>query len=438
MQALIAYLSLLIPGLLGIGIVLFIHELGHFIAAKILKVDVDVLSFGFGPKLISFTGRNTEFRISAIPFGGYCRMKGSLDLTKALSDKKERISITEKGSYFSSRGLIRFIIYLSGPLTNFLLTVLLIAISSMIPVERLSDPAYISPISEYKSVFNSDIEQTGIKKGDLVLSSNGINFKDYQEFEDFIIENNGDYIDIEVLRDGNIQNVTLVPHKNGESYSYGITLLQKPIIGRTESPLFSIGDIVIAANGIPIESTLDLYALDQSDLTLTIDRNGEIFEYQVEDGVLPFAWKSDLRTYRDNINYLTYGFSEAFDMLKTTLKALGAVLSFDLNSAKNVITGPMKAATTFGEISTLAFQTSSQSGIRSTLYLLSIVSISLCIGNLLPIPTFDGGQMVITIAEMIKRDVLKPKTYLTLQILGMVAGYLIIAGMYLIDIINLI
>ena len=141
MQSLIAYLYLLIPGLLGIGIVLFIHELGHFIAAKLLKVDVDVLSFGYGPKLFSFTGRNTEFRISAIPFGGYCRMKGSLDLTKALRDRKETMSITEKGSYFSSRGFIRFIIYLSGPLTNFILTVALFAISAMIPVERLSDPA---------------------------------------------------------------------------------------------------------------------------------------------------------------------------------------------------------------------------------------------------------------------------------------------------------
>ena len=98
----------------------------------------------------------------------------------------------------------------------------------------------------------------------------------------------------------------------------------------------------------------------------------------------------------------------------------------------------MKAASSFGEISTLAFQTSTNSGFRSTLYLLSIVSISICVGNLLPIPTFDGGQMVITFAEMLKKGTLKPKTYLLLQITGMVIGYLIIAIMYLMDIINLI
>ena len=80
------YLLYMIIGLIGIGIVLFLHELGHFIAARLMKVDVEVLSYGMGPRLFSFYGRTTEYRISLIPFGGYCRMKGSLDLMKALKD----------------------------------------------------------------------------------------------------------------------------------------------------------------------------------------------------------------------------------------------------------------------------------------------------------------------------------------------------------------
>lgn len=433
MQALINYLSLLIPGLLGIGIVLFLHELGHFITARFMKVDVDVLSFGIGPKLFSIHGLNTEFRFSMIPFGGYCRMKGSMDLAKALRDNKEDLEITEKGSYFSSSAFVRFLIYFSGPLTNFILTAILVTIAALIPVERLSDPAIIASSSDYPSLFSISIDQPEIEKGDLVLG-----FKDYQEFERYLQSNNGKAVDIEVLRDGEIKAVTLYPFENGESYIYGITMLQEPVIGRSIVPEFMPGDIIIEANNKDIEYVLDLYSITDSNICLTILRDGKTFKYEAKDGKLPFAWKSELRKYGEDFNFLTYGISEAFKMFKTTLEALGALFSFDLTAVKDVIVGPMKAASSFGEISTLAFQTSTNSGFRSTLYLLSIVSISICVGNLLPIPTFDGGQMVITVAEMLKKGTLRPKTYLLLQIIGMVIGYLIIVLMYLMDIINLL
>lgn len=432
MQALISYLMLLIPGLIGIGIILFLHEVGHYIAARLLKIDVEVLSFGYGPRIFSFYGRNTELRFSAIPFGGYCRMKGAMDLTKALRDHKDKLEMTEEGSYFSSSALIRFIIYFSGPFTNFLLAALLITIAALIPVERLSDPAIISPISEYPALFSTIVEQPEIMKGDVVLG-----FDDYQEFESYLIANSGEAIDVEVLREGNIVAVTLYPQKVDESYIYGITMLQEPIIGRSITPELNIGDRIVEANGIPIEYALDLYAINAEQLTLKVLRDGSEFTYEVTDGQLPFAWKSDLRVYKESHNYLTYGFKEAFEMVKTTFKALGALFTFDLNAVKNVIVGPMKAASSFSEISALAFQTSTTSGIRSTIYLLSLVSISICVGNLLPVPTFDGGQMVITVAEMINKGTLRPKTYLRLQIAGMVVGYLIIMSMYLMDIVNL-
>ena len=61
-------------GFLAIGLIVFLHEVGHYFAARFFKVDVDVLSYGMGPRVYSIYGRNTEFRISAFPFGGYCRM----------------------------------------------------------------------------------------------------------------------------------------------------------------------------------------------------------------------------------------------------------------------------------------------------------------------------------------------------------------------------
>ena len=143
-------LLLLAVGLIAIGIMLFIHELGHFAVARLFDVDVEVLSFGIGPKLIAYQGKRTEYRISLIPFGGYCRMQGSLDLTKALQDNARTLDKAEAGSYFSASPIKRFLIYLAGPLTNFILAVLLLSAASMIPVERLSDEL-ISMNKERKS-----------------------------------------------------------------------------------------------------------------------------------------------------------------------------------------------------------------------------------------------------------------------------------------------
>lgn len=434
----IAYLSLLIPGLLGISIILLIHEFGHYIASRILKVDVDIFSFGIGPKLISIQGRNTEFRISMIPFGGYCRMKGDTDLSKALNDRKKSIDVTEKGSYFSVSPWKRFIIYLCGPLTNFILSVILIAITASIPVEHLSDRAYIAPISDYPSIFPSGIVQSSVEKGDLVLSSGNTEFADYQDLEAFLRDMKGTAVSLKVLRDGEIIDVELQPIKNGDDYTFGITNVQKAVIGRSVDSQIKEGDQIIRADGIEVDNTLDLYSIGKKDFDITLLRDGKEYEYSIKDGVLPFAWRSDIRIYGDADNQLLYALKKTSDMFRTTLSALGAIFSFDLDGAKTVITGPMKAASTFGEISTLAFQTSNQSGIRSVLYLLAIVSISICVGNLLPIPTFDGGQILITLAEAIRRDTLKPKAYLFLQAAGMIVGYLIIISMYLIDILHII
>ena len=313
---------------------------------------------------------------------------------------------------------------------------ILIMITSSIPVERLSDPAFVTPTSEYEEIFNSSILQPELRKGDLILSSGDREFKDYQDFEAFLLQNEGKVHKVKVLRDGEFVDIFLYPHKTDSGYLYGITLLQEPIVGRSIIPEIAAGDRVVKANGYPIDSTLDLYLLDSSNLMLTIERDGEQFDYLAINGELPFAWHSDLRKYSAGIS-INEAFHETLNMLKTTLKALGALFSFDLDGVKNVITGPMKAASTFGEISTLAFTTSFNSGIRSTLYLFSIVSISICVGNLLPIPTFDGGQMVITMGEMLKKDLLKPRTYLILQITGMAISYLILVSMYLMDILNI-
>ncbi len=422
----------MIPGLLFIGLVIYIHELGHFIVSKLCKVDVDVLSYGIGPKVLSVRYKHTEFRLSAIPFGGYCRMKGSVDLTRALEKNAKTISITEKGSFFSVSPYLRFLIYLSGPLTNFILTFLLILLSASIPVEHLSNEAIITPVSEYIEVFNSEIKQENIRKGDIIITLDGKDIKDWEDAERILISKKGKELPVTVYRDGDLVYTKLVPQRDDSGYSYGVTNIQKPIIARSECSELLAGDTIIKANGKDIENTLDLYSLGTTNLDLVVLRDGNEVSVKLDYPYLPFAWYSSFRKYSQGGNIFSYAIKQTITLSKTTLKAFGALFTFNFKEARKVISSPTQVASSFTNISSLALKTSINSGIRTLFYLLAIVSISVCIGNILPIPTFDGGQMLICVFEMIKGRPLHPKSYLVLQLSGMIISWIIVSVMYFI------
>ena len=424
----------LVIGLLAIGAVIFLHEAGHFIAAKALGVDVEVLSYGMGPRLFSYYGRNTEYRISAFPFGGYCRMKGSLDLMKALKDDASSMDRTEEGSYFSTTPSRRFLIYLAGPLSNFILAALLIALSAAIPVNRLSDPALVAPVSDYPCLFSTSIVQEGIRKGDILISSGEHIFQDWQDAEAFIGRHSGEEIPVRILRDGKEMDTVLIPHETEDGWAYGITNLRKAVIGRSLSPGFLPGDRIIEADGKEAEYDLDVYSAGKDSFAVTIERDGRQLVRYIEDGTLPFAWHSGMRKSAEDAAPLGYGFSRACAMYVSALRALGAFVTFHLEDALTVLTGPVKAAESIGGITALAFEESAGSGIRSLLLLASMVSVSIAVGNMLPIPTFDGGQMLINIAEMVKRKELSPRSYIILQIAGMILALVIMIMMYSLDI----
>lgn len=424
-----------VVGILLIGLVVFLHELGHFIAARSLGVDVEVLSFGMGPRVFSWYGRKTEYRISALPFGGYCRMKGSIDLAKALHDDKDSIDKLEAGSYFAASASTRFLIYFAGPFTNFLLAVLLLTIASALPVERISDKCIVTPISEYPTIFPSGIEQPGIEKGDLILELDGEAVLDYQDFARRL-PSDGSAASVTVERNFEIVQETLEPTRNGDSFTFGIALMQKPVIALSDDDVLHDGDLIVAVDDKAVKCTLDVYALMGEQSVLTVERDGTFFETVLErTSPLPFAWKSDIVVRSDDVGLGTirHGLFRAGEYFVTTIEALGALVTLNFDDARNIIVGPMKASYSIADISAKAFTASTDSGLRSLCYLLSIVSISLCVGNTLPIPTFDGGGMLISFAEMVKKRNLRPRTYIWLQMFGMVVAVLIIVWMYSLD-----
>jgi regulator of sigma E protease len=113
----------IVLGLLGLGFVVFFHELGHFIMARLAGVEVEEFSIGWGPKLAGFKRGNTIYRISAFPIGGFCRMKGEDSYRKAMELGLDEFP-KETGSYFAASPLKRIMIALAGPLMNVVFAVI--------------------------------------------------------------------------------------------------------------------------------------------------------------------------------------------------------------------------------------------------------------------------------------------------------------------------
>ncbi|MCI6115411.1 MAG: site-2 protease family protein, partial [Spirochaetales bacterium] len=384
---------------------------------------------GIGPVIWRHWGKKTEFRLSLIPFGGYCRLGGSEDLTVALSNKSKKINTAEKGSFFAISPWRKFLIFLSGPMTNFLLAFLLLAIVSAIPVKRISHGLIVAPISDYSSLYGIDTKQETIKKGDIIISSGDKKFIDWEDFSSWLSNHKGEDIELNILRNKKETTVTISPTLLDSGYSYGIANLEKPVIGRSEDERIEVGDRLVEANGHRIEWTYDLYLLDADSFNLVFEGENGRKEVKMDGTSFPFAWKTDYRISPDSSTPFSTAFNKTIDLSKRTAAAIIKLLSFNFKEALEIISGPFTSAKNIGRISTLAFSESSRSGIRTLLYLLSIISISISIGNLIPIPTFDGGQMIITIAEMIVHRPLKPNTYLVLHISGMVMAWALIIAM---------
>ena len=423
------YLLYLLIGLFATGLVLIIHELGHFIAARILGAEVEVFGIGMGPVLWRHWGKNTEFRLSLIPFGGYCRLGGSEDLSVALSNRSKKINSAGKGSFFAISPWRKFIIFLSGPFTNFLLTIILLSIVATIPVKRVSHSLIVSPISAYPQLFEGNINQDEIEKGDIILSSQERVFLDWEDFASWLQAQNGSDVELRINRDGKEMEVTIHSTPTDSGWSYGVANLEKPIVGRSEDPRVENGDILIKANGVPIEWTYDLYSIESDTYDLVFQGKDGLKYVRLEGNSFPFAWLTQYRVSPDSSTPISTAIKKTTELSKEIAAALIKLLSFNFNEALKVISGPFTSAKNIGHISTLAFSESNTSGIRTFLYLLSIISISISIGNLIPVPTFDGGQMLICISEIIVNRPLKPNTYLVLHISGMVVAWGLIIAM---------
>ncbi|MBE0500376.1 MAG: RIP metalloprotease RseP [Desulfuromonadales bacterium] len=396
-------------GIFMLGVLVFIHEMGHFLVAKANGVKVLKFSLGFGPKLVSRKWGETEYLICAIPLGGYVQMLG-----EGGGEQGENAPLTqeeEQRSFSHKSAGKRIAIVAAGPLMNLLLPFLILPIAFMSGVNMpvfLDNPACIDYV-----VADSDASRAGVQVGDCITAIGGEPVETWQKGNLALVSAAGKNIRLTVERENKTVDLLIRPENNGLDglMALGIFPVEPAIIGglQADGPAMraglQVGDHIIEISGKPVRNWFDMTSLIQTGEgraeSFVIDRNGEILTVQLapemnETGKLlvGIVKGHDVETRSFGlIDSISKGGEQTVELIKLTVVFVQKLFSGDVSS-KNI--GGMISVVEFaGE--------AAQTGVAALLTMLAFISIQLGILNLLPIPILDGGHLLFSLIELITR-----------------------------------
>ena len=426
-----------ILGLLGLGLVIMIHELGHFAAAKISGIQVEAFSVGWGKILLKKTYRGTEYRLSLFPVGGYCKMKGE-DFIKQAESPQTEFKPPESGSLFHAQPWKRMLIYFSGPFANFLFSILVLSIIWFVGFSVytlgnriiLQSETVMARLDEYPS----DI--AGLKTGDRIVGIGRHPVESFRDIEQYVTPAAGDELSVVVERDGRLIELSIKPRLDPETGAgfIGVAAWVDPVIAEIVdgSPAMRAGVLpgarITKINGIPVNHSLDIYEeLDKipDEIALVIEQKGT-----TQTVVLPVAYTAagsiDLgfsfagitlvERERNPFAAIGKGVQETFSTLVLSVKSIA--LLFKGVNLRTAVSGPIRITYLVGEVASRGFGQGIGRGLLIVFRFLSMLSVALCFMNLLPIPALDGGFIVVSLAEIILRKPIRPKFFYRYQIVG--------------------
>lgn len=391
-----------------LGVLIVIHEFGHFIMAKLFKVTVKIFSVGFGKKLFSKKYGDTEYRISAFPLGGYVALMG---------EEGEEAESDDPGNFNNKPRWQRFIILVMGAFFNIVLAVILFTAVNMTqkkePIWRTSQPV-VGWIDQSSPAFVSDI-----KPGDKIISFDGERIKTWDQLHILTVTNPTKSINLVVERNGSLLTLPVkLTSKGMDNSGYlGIFPVEQVKVsmvqGNSPAKIGGIleGDIFEEIDGHKIvkglEQCIDLIKNSKGDnIEINIIRNSEKILLNI-----PMDTPTGGRTIGIALEppYFTVklGFGDAcIEALKDTWKF--TILTFDVLG--KLLKGQMSIKSISGpvDIARISGQAAS-AGLVPFLYVMALISLQLGIFNLLPIPILDGGHITILAIEGIRRKDLSIK-----------------------------
>jgi regulator of sigma E protease len=435
-------------GLIGLGIVVFVHELGHFLAARWMGIAVEAFSIGWGRPILKKKIGAVEYRLGLFPLGGYCKMRGESNFEEAYKNNREGIR-AEAGSYFAAHPFRRVVSCAAGPVFNFIFAIFVFSVIWGIGFEvyTLDNRIILASEIDSESQDGFPADEAGFLTGDRIVSIMGKKTETSQDVREIIITHPGEILPVLVDRNGQTLSLSVKPllDKNTGAGTIGVYFWIEPLVERiaagspAEIAGLKSGDRITKANGIDIQYTMTLHKIHSEKprvLNLEYLRDGQIFTAplipvygETENADLGIIWEAiRYRTPSLSPPYaLAKGAAETWKTFAVSLKSLSLLFrGVDLTRA---VSGPIRITYMVGDAAAGAFSQGFGAGISSMAEFLSLISIALGIMNLLPLPVLDGGMILLFLAEGIRRKPLNPRFISVFQTVGVVliAGLLLFA-----------
>ena len=395
-----------------LGFLILIHECGHFFVAKLCKVTVNEFSIGFGPIILKKQGKETKYTLRLIPLGGFVNLEG------------EEEHSNKEGSFSKASIPKRMAIVLAGGLVNIIFAVI-VYFTLMTCVGNNTSLVINEIIPEYAA------EETELQTGDKIVKINGksVNIK---SDVDKILENcNGEQLVITVERDGKKQEINLLPTKieykstgiylksSGESTKI-VTIDAK---SNAEKQGIKPNDEIIRINGKEVKNQSEIIEIINEEknetLQFELKRGNEQISIEVEPDInynyyLGVNFKQSENTISNNLYYAIFKTRD---------------FSFSIfNNLKNLFTGNVRIDQFMGPvgISEVVVKTNK---IEDFIYILALISLSLGVTNLLPIPALDGGKFILLLIEAITKKKISERVEMNIQLIGFL--FLIALSIYI-------
>ncbi|MFP4167080.1 MAG: RIP metalloprotease RseP [Opitutales bacterium] len=409
--------------LFALGFSIFIHEFGHFIAAKKRGLVADRFSIGFGPRICGWNWKGTDFRLSLLPLGGYVSLPQLADMGRLEGGEEDEADKLPPVS-FADKMIVAVMGAVFNLLFAFLLSLLLWGVGREIVKSTEIDGIAEQMKNVEGEVVPGPAYEAGLRPGDTILEVDGRRVRSWMQFQNMILTGTGRTEDgepaaeLKVRRDGEIQTFTVHP----EIVSYASEKMRdigvSPESDEEAAPIIldlqegmpakqaglQVGDRVLALDGNPVETGgfMTSYLSSHKDQTIevTVDREGEELVIPVKPKVkegeeaprFGFAYDyppAKVRVHRNPVEQLHM----MFDTIRYTLVAL-------LHSGSSVevknMSGPVGIV--YGLTSMARY------GPMDLVWFLALINVNLAILNLLPLPVLDGGHMLFaSISKIIGR-----------------------------------
>ena len=436
----------ILAGIVMLGILVFVHEFGHFCVAKWSGVKVLKFSLGFGPKLVSRQWGETEYMICAVPLGGYVQMLGE---GGGETGEEAELTAEERQRSFADKPVSRrTAIVAAGPLMNLIFPFLVMPIAYMVGVQM---PAYLDRAACVGYVAaGTDAARAGFAAGDCLESINGDPVTSWNAANLALISHAGSPLQVAVKRGTGAVDLQMTPADGGLEglRSVGLYPRQDAVVGGLAPGMparaagLEAGDRIVAIDATPIRSWYDLKQViqhgagapqdfhilrDGKPLILSLKpvrEEGNGSEYLI--GIAP-AQETVFKRFGP-LESIKAGAKRSLELIDLTLVFIQKLFTGHV-STKN-IGGPITVVQIAGQ--------AAQTDFSSILSVLAFLSIQLGILNLFPIPILDGGHLFFNFFEAILRRPLSLRTREIAQQVGLVMLIMLMVLAFYNDIVRLL